>query len=119
VAYNLARGVDPQPLRKKIADITDDIMREEEDTAKLIAENRGKSSSKLKSGQSASATKSRKGIAGKAYDEILSVVIELEEQMKAAAAELQFELAARIRDEMVELKRELRQMEAAGHVDKV
>jgi excinuclease ABC subunit B len=119
VAYNLARGVDPQPLRKKIADITDDIMREEEDTAKLIAENKGKSSSKLKSGQSATATKGRKGIAGKAYDEILSVVIELEEQMKAAAAELQFELAARIRDEMVELKRELRQMEAAGHVDKV
>ena len=119
VAYNLARGVDPQPLRKKIADITDDIMREEEDTAKLIAENKGKSSSKLKSGQSATATKGRKGIAGKAYDEILSVVIDLEEQMKAAAAELQFELAARIRDEMVELKRELRQMEAAGHVDKL
>ena len=119
VAYNLARGVDPQPLRKKIADITDDIMREEEDTAKLIEENRGKSSSKLKSGHSASATKGRKGIAGKAYDEILSVVIDLENQMKAAAAELQFELAARIRDEMVELKRELRQMEAAGHVDKV
>jgi excinuclease ABC subunit B len=119
VAYNLARGVDPQPLRKKIADITDDIMREEEDTAKLIEENRGKSSNKLKSGQSASATKGRKGIAGKAYDEILSVVIDLENQMKAAAAELQFELAARIRDEMVELKRELRQMEAAGHVDKV
>jgi excinuclease ABC subunit B len=117
VAYNLARGVDPQPLRKKIADITDDIMREEADTAQLIAENRGKSGGKLKSGQSASATKGRKGIAGKAYDEILSVVVELEQQMKAAAAELQFELAARIRDEMVELKRELRQMEQAGHVD--
>jgi len=117
VAYNLARGVDPQPLRKKIADITDDIMREEADTAQLIAENRGKSGGKLKSGQSPSATKGRKGIAGKAYDEILSVVVELEQQMKAAAAELQFELAARIRDEMVELKRELRQMEQAGHVD--
>ena len=118
VAYNLARGVDPQPLRKKIADITDDIMREEADTAKLIEENRGKSTSKIKSGQASIATKGRKGIAGKAYDEILAVVIELEEQMKAAAGELQFELAARIRDEMVELKRELRQMEAAGHVDK-
>ena len=44
-------------------------------------------------------------------------MVELEQQMKAAAAELQFELAARIRDEMVELKRELRQMEQAGHVD--
>ena len=117
VAYNLSRGVDPQPLRKKIADITDDIMREEADTAALIAENKGKSGGKLKSGLSATATKGRKGIAGKAYDEILSVVIELEAQMKAAASELQFELAARIRDEMVELKRELRQMEKAGHVD--
>jgi excinuclease ABC subunit B len=117
VAYNVARGVDPQPLRKKIADITDDIMREEADTAALIAENKGKSGGKLKSGLSATATKGRKGIAGKAYDEILSVVIELEAQMKAAASELQFELAARIRDEMVELKRELRQMEKAGHVD--
>jgi excinuclease ABC subunit B len=117
VSYNKSRGVDPQPLRKKIADITDDIMREEADTAQLIAENKGKSGGKLKSGQSASATKGRKGIAGKAYDEILSVVVELEQQMKAAAAELQFELAARIRDEMVELKRELRQMEQAGHVD--
>ena len=117
VAYNLAQGVDPQPLRKKIADITDDIMREEADTAQLIAENKGKSGGKLKSGLSATATKGRKGIAGKAYDEILSVVIELEAQMKAAASELQFELAARIRDEMVELKRELRQIEKAGHVD--
>jgi excinuclease ABC subunit B len=112
VAYNKAMGVDPQPLRKKIADITDDIMREEEDTAKLLESARqGKSKIELK-------PKSRTGIAGKAYDEILSVVVDLEAQMRAAAAELQFELAARIRDEMVELKRELRQMEQAGHVDK-
>ena len=112
VAYNKAKGVDPQPLRKKIADITDDIMREEEDTAKLLESARqGKSKVELK-------PKSRTGIAGKAYDEILSVVLDLEAQMRAAAAELQFELAARIRDEMVELKRELRQMEQAGHVDK-
>jgi len=112
VAYNKAMGVDPQPLRKKIADITDDIMREEEDTAKLLESARqGKSKVELK-------PKSRTGIAGKAYDEILSVVVDLEAQMRAAAAELQFELAARIRDEMVELKRELRQMEQAGHVDK-
>jgi excinuclease ABC subunit B len=117
VAYNTAMGVDPQPLRKKIADITDEIMREEADTAALIEQNRGQSGGKLKSGQSAIASKGRKGIAGKAYDEILAVVVELEQQMKAAAAELQFELAARIRDEMVELKRELRQMEQAGHVD--
>jgi excinuclease ABC subunit B len=112
VAYNTERGVDPQPLRKKIADITDDIMREEEDTAKLLeAARQGKSRVELK-------PKARTGIAGKAYDEILSVVLDLEAQMRAAATELQFELAARIRDEMVELKRELRQMEQAGHVNK-
>jgi excinuclease ABC subunit B len=112
VAYNKERGVDPQPLRKKIADITDDILREEEDTAKLLESARqGKSRVELK-------PKARTGIAGKAYEEILAVVVDLEAQMRAAAAELQFELAARIRDEMVELKRELRQMEQAGHVDR-
>lgn len=112
VAYNLAKGVDPQPLRKKIADITDDILREEEDTAKLLeAARQGKSKKEIK-------PRARTGIAGKAYDEILAVVMDLEGQMRQAATELQFELAARIRDEMVELKRELRQMEQAGHVDK-
>jgi excinuclease ABC subunit B len=50
-----------------------------------------------------------------AYDEILKVVVELDEQMKAAAAELNFELAARLRDEVSELKYELRQIEKAGH----
>lgn len=112
VAYNKARGVDPQPLRKKIADITDDLLREEADNAKLLESARqSKAKSELK-------VKTRTGIAGKAYEEILAVVLELEDRMRQAATELQFELAARIRDEMVELKRELRQMEQAGHVNK-
>ena len=51
-----------------------------------------------------------------AFDEILAVVVDLDEQMKAAAAELKFELAGRLRDEISELKHELRQMERAGHV---
>ena len=112
VAYNLERGVDPQPLRKKIADITDQILREEEDTAALIEASKGKRS---KDGKTAIPMRGRKGIAGMAYDQIMGLIIDLDAQMKNAAAELQFELAARIRDEISELKHELRQMEKAGH----
>jgi excinuclease ABC subunit B len=112
VAYNLERGVDPQPLRKKIADITDQILREEEDTAALIEQSKSKRS---KDGKTAIPMRGRKGIAGMAYDQIMGLIIELDVQMKNAAAELQFELAGRIRDEISELKHELRQMKKAGH----
>jgi excinuclease ABC subunit B len=110
VAYNLERGVDPQPLRKKIADITDQILREEEDTAKLL-----EAAGTGKKGSSNAPLKARKGVAGAGYDELLKIVVELDEQMKAAAAELNFELAARLRDEISELKYEMRQMTKAGH----
>jgi excinuclease ABC subunit B len=50
-----------------------------------------------------------------AYDQILEIVVDLDAQMKAAAAELKFELAGRLRDEISELKYELRQIEKAGH----
>ena len=112
VAYNLERGVDPQPLRKKIADITDQILREEQDTAELLEQAK---KHKTRDGKSVVPVRSRKGIASMAYDEIMAVIIDLDSQMKNAAAELQFELAARIRDEISELKHELRQMEKAGH----
>ncbi len=115
VAYNLERGVDPQPLRKKIADITDQILKEELDTAELIA-GTPKQSGKKDKEKARVATGTRTNIASLAYDEIIKVVIELDEQMKAAAAELNFELAARLRDEISELKHELRQMQRAGHV---
>ena len=113
VAYNLERGVDPQPLRKKIADITDQILSEEQDTAELLEKSRGK---KTRDGKPVVALKGRKGIASMAFDEILAIVVDLDEQMKAAAGELKFELAGRLRDEISELKHELRQMERAGHV---
>ena len=112
VAYNLERGVDPQPLRKKIADITDEILREEADTAEMIEANKKK---RTRDGKSVIPVRSRKGIASMAFDEIMLVIIDLDAQMKNAAAELQFELAARIRDEISELKHEIRQMEKAGH----
>ena len=112
VAYNKAIGVDPQPLQKKIIDITDQIEREELDTAELIAE-LGKAK-----GRKATAVplRSNRGIAAMAQDEILAVVMDLDAQMRHAAGELQFELAARLRDEIAELKHELRQMKKAGHI---
>jgi len=112
VAYNKKLGVDPRPLQKKIIDITDQIEREELDTAELIAE-LGKAK-----GRKATAVplRSNRGIAAMAQDEILAVVMELDAQMRHAASELQFELAARLRDEIAELKHELRQMKKAGHI---
>ena len=106
VAYNLANGVDPQPLRKKIADITDSILCEEQDTAELLDNaknkrtgNKGITPLKARPNQNAS------------YDELLDLVVDLDQQMKAAAAELKFELAARLRDEISELKYTLRQID--------
>jgi len=112
VAYNLANGINPQPLRKKIADITDQILREEADTAELLEK-----AKKRDGGRKGSVPlKPRTGIAKMAEDEILAVITDLDTQMKQAAAELQFELAARLRDEISELKHELRQMQKAGHI---
>ena len=113
VAYNEANGIDPQPLRKKIADITDQILKEEQDTAALLEQQQKR---RTRDGKPIIPVRSRKGIASMAHDEILAVVVDLDEQMRNAAAELQFELAARLRDEIAELKHELRQMERAGHV---
>jgi excinuclease ABC subunit B len=111
VAYNLAHGVDPQPLRKKIADITDQLLREEADTESLLeslkAEPRRKSGSVPMRG--------RADIGSMGRQTLVDTIVELDAQMRSAAAELKFELAARIRDEISELKRELRQLEAAGH----
>lgn len=112
VAYNKAMGVDPQPLQKKIIDITDQIEREELDTAELVAE-LGKAKGKK---GAAVPLRSNRGIAAMAQDEILAVVMDLDAQMRHAASELQFELAARLRDEIGELKHELRQMKKAGHI---
>jgi excinuclease ABC subunit B len=112
VAYNKAAGVDPRPLQKKIIDITDQLEREEIDTAELI-EQFGQGKSKKRQ---AVPLRSGRGIAAMAEDEIMAVVIELDGQMRHAAKELQFELAARLRDEIGELKHELRQMKRAGHI---
>ena len=107
VAYNTRHGIDPQPLRKEIADITDMLAREDADTEALMAstQSRGRKSSPLPA------------VAGRALDpsslastELAALVQELTEQMHAAAGNLEFEVAARLRDEISDLKRELRQM---------
>ena len=100
VAYNEAHGVDPQPLRKRIADITDLLAREDADTERLLAER-----------STTSAGRSGRSLAA---DELMSLIEDLTAQMHQAAGELHFELAARLRDEVSDLKRELRGMREAG-----
>jgi excinuclease ABC subunit B len=117
VAYNVANGVDPQPLRKKIADITEMLAREDEDTAELLGgggrqQSRGKAPvpglSSRDTGRHAAE------LAGMPSQDLADLVQSLTDQMHTAAAELQFELAARLRDEIQDLKKELRQMVEAG-----
>ncbi|MER7005753.1 excinuclease ABC subunit UvrB [Dactylosporangium sp. NPDC000555] len=138
VAYNKANGIDPQPLRKKLGDILDDIYREAEDTAGAVSGHgpggavvigggrqmsRGKSPEGTRARQKGGGTKgaaatagapSAPARAGMARAELAGLIQDLNEQMLSAARELQFELAARIRDEVSELKKELRAMDVAG-----
>jgi excinuclease ABC subunit B len=107
VAYNLERGVDPQPLRKKISDITDLIAQESDDTDDIMAALKGNKSSAV-------LPFSSKPTDSMPRQELIALIGSLTEQMRSAADELQFELAARLRDELKELKRELRGMDEAG-----
>ncbi|GAA3305228.1 MULTISPECIES: excinuclease ABC subunit UvrB [Glutamicibacter] len=111
-AHNKEHGIDPMPLRKKIADITDQLAREDADTQELLNNNRLAKNAKR---SKASPAVRKDGLAAAPAEDLLGQIEEMTEQMHAAAAELQFELAARIRDEVSELKKELRQMQAAGH----
>jgi excinuclease ABC subunit B len=123
VAYNAERGLDPQPLRKRIADILDQLAREDADTEKLLGgsgrqQSRGKApvpglSSRVRAA-AAGAGEGGRHQAGAAREDLVALISELTDQMHAAAAELQFEIAARLRDEVKELKHELRGMQAAG-----
>lgn len=117
IAYNRAHGIDPQPLRKKIGDITDMLAREDADTAEVLAA-AGRQASRGKSplpGRSArgGASDERTRLVGAAAHDLADLIQQLTDQMHAAAGELQFELAARLRDEISGLKKELRQMQSA------
>ncbi|WP_448004767.1 excinuclease ABC subunit UvrB [Agromyces bauzanensis] len=107
--YNRANGIDPQPLRKRIADITEVLAREEADTAALLAGRDARTKAPVPNLR-------REGIAAAGANDLEELIRDLNEQMLEAAGELKFELAARLRDEVSELKRELRQMEKAGHL---
>jgi len=121
VAYNTERGLDPQPLRKRIGDILELLAREDADTEKLLGgsgrqQSRGKApvpglSSKARTRRDGDAAA---GEGGPARDDLVALITSLTDQMHAAAAELQFEIAARLRDEIKELKKELRGMQAAN-----
>jgi excinuclease ABC subunit B len=127
IAYNLEQGVDPRPLRKRIADITDQLAREDADTEKLLGgsgrrQSRGKApipgtAARARAAAAAGGVRNAEGVlaTGSAVrEDLVALITTLTDQMHAAAAELQFELAARFRDEVRELKQELRGMQAAG-----
>jgi excinuclease ABC subunit B len=121
VAYNEAAGIDPQPLRKKISDITELLAREDADTEALVATwasvpgRGGKGAGRGAAAAAApGAGRHAAALAGMPQAELAALIQQLTDQMHAAAAELQFELAARLRDEVAELKKELRGMAAAG-----
>jgi excinuclease ABC subunit B len=120
IAYNVEHGVDPKPLRKRIADILDQLAREDADTAQLLGgsgrqQSRGKAPVPgVASRARAAAADAGSGKGGAARADLAALIAELTEQMHAAAAELQFEVAARLRDEIRDLKHEMRGMQAAG-----
>ena len=114
IAYNRANGIDPQPLRKRIADITEVLAREGADTQAMLAQRAAGGTGKGKA-KSPTPRLRQTGIAAEGARQLEEVIAELTEQMLAAAAELKFELAGRLRDEVHDLKRELRAIEHAGH----
>ena len=116
LAYNDAHGIDPQPLRKKIADVTDMLAREDVDTAELLAGGYRGHEERAVVGRRKKAAEAtvRERLAGAAQSDLTGLINELTQQMHAAAEDLQFELAARLRDEIRDLKKELRDMRAAS-----
>jgi excinuclease ABC subunit B len=115
VAFNLANDIDPQPIRKKIADITDMLAREDVDTNDLLGgRQRGRGRAPVPSLGAKETSAQARRLAGLPAGDLADLIQELTTQMHAAAADLQFELAARLRDEIRDLKGELRQMVEAN-----
>ena len=96
IAYNTEHGIDPTPLRKKIGDITAVLAREQADTDELVGDSNAPSTpvSRVAAGE----------------QELSELIRQLTDQMMQASSELKFELAARLRDELVDVKRELREL---------
>lgn len=137
IAYNEAHGIDPQPLRKKISDVTDMLAREDIDTAELLGTgyrqpDQKPSAAARSAAQDAAAARAALEVISRARAnaaedqsaqhgadddtvDLVSLVAELTDQMHAAASELRFELAARLRDEIADLKKEIRRGKALGN----
>ncbi len=114
-AFNAANGIDPQPIRKKIADITDMLAREDADTDDLFGgRQRGRGRAPYPMLGVKDIGSQARHLAGMPAGDLADLVQDLTKQMHAAAAELQFEVAARLRDEISDLKKELRQMVEAS-----
>lgn len=118
IAYNTERGVDPQPLRKKINDILDQVYAEAEDTVEIGGSGRNASRGRRAPGEVSKSVSAgvyeQRDTASMPRAELADLVQELTDQMMSAARDLQFELAGRLRDEIADLKKELRGMDAAG-----
>ena len=112
IAYNKEHGIDPQPLRKKISDVTDMLAREQVDTQTLLEGGYRKEKSKQ---ERSDATGGGRAVTSgqRAEAELAELIEELSAQMMTAAQHLQFEVAARLRDEIEDLKKELRAMKRA------
>ncbi|MFC0432601.1 excinuclease ABC subunit UvrB [Kutzneria buriramensis] len=119
IAYNTEKGIDPQPLRKKIADILDKVYAEAEDSEEVKVGGSGRNASRGKkpTGEGKAVSPGvlvERDVKNMPRAELADLVQQLTDQMMAAARDLQFELAGRIRDEIADLKKELRGMDAAG-----
>lgn len=114
IAFNTEHGIDPQPLRKKIADVTDMLAREDVDTQELLAGGyRGAGSGPSAKERARAASEVSQRLAGAAQSDLTQLITDLTAEMHTAAEHLQFELAARLRDEIKDLKKELRNMREA------
>ncbi|QPK80490.1 excinuclease ABC subunit UvrB [Schaalia sp. ZJ405] len=114
IAYNTEHGIDPQPLRKKISDVTDMLAREQIDTEELLAGGYRRERSAQERSKGGAPSHRVAGSAAQAQEDLEALIEELSAQMMTAAQQLQFEIAARLRDEIDDLKKELRQMRRAN-----
>jgi excinuclease ABC subunit B len=101
LAHNAEHGIDPQTIRKRVGDII----------AAVRAEEAGESYEAVDRPER---SVDDRGAGLLPREELRALILRLDEEMHEAAAELRFEYAARLRDEVADLKRELASMEAAN-----
>ncbi|APX31705.1 excinuclease ABC subunit B [Brachybacterium sp. P6-10-X1] len=113
IAFNTENSIDPTPLRKRIADVTDMLAREDIDTDTLMATDYR--SGKERVSRDRARANAVDAVSGRTVDlgddpvgSLTGMIDEMTGQMHQAAETLQFEQAARLRDEVQELKKELR-----------